>query len=425
MLLRLIELLMGLVCLIIATCLIVVDLKFSTLFISELETSSIADTDQATEEAESQKEEIVESPKALPAHKIITVKKGETLTHVLKNLGVSEEDTITILKISSPYLRKHKIKPNQKIIGVYHPHTQLLEKIILFPNNAEKTEITRKVEDLKKFFIVTRPLSQKSAFFKGTISSSLSKDAEKSGLSQTMVRELIRLFSYSIDFQRGLKKGDTFSVLVERLYDPETGTEFAGDLIYAKLELKCFSITFYRFVTADGRREYYTEKGEGVKRALLKTPIDGAKISSHFGLRQHPILGYSLMHRGVDFSARMGTPIMAAGDGLIERAGRFGAYGHYIRIRHTNEYSTAYAHLSRYANGIRAGKRVKQGEIIGYVGTSGRSTAAHLHYEVLHYGKQINPQTMKMPSQKKLTGTLKKAFERQKKNIDADLKKFE
>ncbi len=425
MLFRLVELLMGLVCLVIAACLIVVDVKFSTFFGGEFETTAIVDVDRAAEEESVQKEEdIAALPQITPTHKVITVKRGDSLGHVLSKLHLSDMEQAGILKISEIYFRKHKIKPDQKIIGVYNSKTQVIEKIILFPNNSEKTEIARKKEDPAKFSIVTRPLAQKTTLFKGVINSSFSRDAQKSGINQATIRELIRLFSYSIDFQRGVKKGDTFSVLVERFYDEETGTEFSGDLVYAKFDLKSSVLAFYRFTTTNGGREYYNEKGEGVVRALLKTPIDGARISSRFGLRQHPILGYSLMHRGVDFSARVGTPIMAAGDGLIERAGRFGSYGHYIRIRHNKEYSTAYAHLSRYANGIKSGKRVKQGEVIGYVGTSGRTTSAHLHYEVLNHGKQINPQTMKIPSQKKLTGAAKCSFEKQKKNIDVELRKY-
>jgi murein DD-endopeptidase MepM/ murein hydrolase activator NlpD len=178
------------------------------------------------------------------------------------------------------------------------------------------------------------------------------------------------------------------------------------------------TITLYRFKTNDdGITDYYDEKGQSVRKSLMRTPIDGARLTSGFGKRKHPVLGYTKMHRGVDFGARTGTPIMAAGNGVVEFAARNGGYGNYVRIRHNNSYKTAYAHMSKYGKGIRKGTQVKQGQIIGYVGTTGRSTGPHLHYEVHKNGTQINPLSVKLPAGRKLEGKMLTAFNATKENI--------
>ena len=216
-----------------------------------------------------------------------------------------------------------------------------------------------------------------------------------------------------------MRKGDQFEILVENFFDPETGTEFAGDLLFAPLKLCSGTYELYRYLDKNATADYYNSKGEGMRKPLLKTPISGARISSGYGPRKHPVLGYSRMHRGIDFAARVGTPIMAAGEGTIKRASRYGSYGNYVLIQHNNEYATAYAHLSRYAKGIKPGVRVKQGQVIAYVGATGRCTGAHLHYEVHRHGQQINPQNLKMPSQKTLQGKELQELKRQIKTIEA------
>jgi murein DD-endopeptidase MepM/ murein hydrolase activator NlpD len=215
---------------------------------------------------------------------------------------------------------------------------------------------------------------------------------------------MIRVLSYDVDFQRDVQAGDSFAVMLEQYVDKKGKVVREGDLLYAGMTLSGNPISLYRYVDGNGVPDYYNTKGESVKKALLKTPVNGAKLSSGYGNRKHPILGFNKMHKGVDFAAPTGTPIMAAGAGVIEQAGPNGAYGNYVRIRHSSGYSTAYAHMSRFAQGIRAGKRIDQGQIIGFVGSTGRSTGAHLHYEVLVNNDQINPLSIKVPTGTKLAG---------------------
>jgi murein DD-endopeptidase MepM/ murein hydrolase activator NlpD len=208
-----------------------------------------------------------------------------------------------------------------------------------------------------------------------------------------------------VDFQREIQPGDSFEIYFDRYEDGKGQTVKAGPLLYAGLTLSGQPHHLYLYTAKDdGSADYYDEKGQSVRKALLKTPIDGAKITSGFGNRMHPILGYTKMHKGLDFGAAKGTPIHAAGDGTIEMAGPNSSYGNYVRIRHTGSYSTAYAHMSGFGSGIRVGARVRQGDVIGYVGTTGRSTGPHLHYEVLKDAKQVDPRGIKMPTGRQLAG---------------------
>ncbi len=212
------------------------------------------------------------------------------------------------------------------------------------------------------------------------------------------------MMSFDIDFEREIRSGDKFEVYYERDYAPSLDDIDDKKILHAKITLKKRTLDAYYFSDKNGDDGYYDLKGESTKRALMKTPLDVVVVTDAYGPRKHPVLGYTRMHKGVDFRARTGTPIMAAGDGIIERASRYGSYGNYIRIKHNGSYKTAYAHLSKYGRGIKKGKRVKQGQIIGYAGSTGRVTAAHLHYEVLVNGKQANPLNLKLPTGKTLKG---------------------
>jgi len=226
-----------------------------------------------------------------------------------------------------------------------------------------------------------------TAFFEGEINSSLYQSAKKAGLSARQTKMVENIFRYSIDFQRDLRKGDRFEVLFEKNDDGTT-----GDILYTKLNNRGSEIALYRGTDdLTGESGYFDATGKSNKRSLMRTPISGARISSHFGMRHHPILGYNKMHRGTDFAAPRGTPIFAAGDGVIDYLGRNGAYGKYIRIRHNGVYKTAYAHMSRYSPELVTGSRVRQGDVIGYVGSTGRSTGPHLHFEILENDNRINP----------------------------------
>jgi murein DD-endopeptidase MepM/ murein hydrolase activator NlpD len=257
---------------------------------------------------------------------------------------------------------------------------------------------------------IERHLEREVVQASGRIDSSLFVDATAAGIPPRVLAELIRIYSFDVDFQRDIWQGDQFELMYERFRGENGDIVHESDIHYAKLTLRSTEIPLYRYTTTAGNLDYFNAKGQSVRKTLMRTPIDGARLSSRFGKRRHPILGYTRMHAGVDFAAPRGTPIYAAGNGTVVQAGRNGGYGKYIRIRHNGTYQTAYAHISRYAKGVRSGKRVKQGQIIGYVGSTGRSTGPHLHYEVLRNGRQINPRSVRIPSGEKLKGAELKKF---------------
>jgi murein DD-endopeptidase MepM/ murein hydrolase activator NlpD len=227
------------------------------------------------------------------------------------------------------------------------------------------------------------------------------------------------MFSWDVDFQRDLRAGDGFETMFEEVsLEDGSGAVRGGDVLYAGLTLSGEILDAYRFEVEDGEVEYFDRTGRSLRKFLMRTPVDGARLSSGFGMRRHPILGYSRMHKGVDFAAPSGTPIYAAGAGRVVSAGRNGGYGNYIRLRHSGEYSTAYAHLSRFAKGIRAGSRIQQGQVIGYVGTTGRSTGPHLHYEILRNDAQINPLSVRQPPNTQLAGADLERFRAEVGRID-------
>jgi len=254
---------------------------------------------------------------------------------------------------------------------------------------------------------------------RGTINSSLFLAANDAGVPAAITIELIRMYSYDIDFQREIRQGDTFEVLFSRDYD-ENGTPVReGNVLYASMNVGGKERSLWRYEPTDGGNwDYFDEKGRSMRKFLMKTPIDGARISSSFGNRRHPILGYTRLHSGTDFAAPTGTPIYAAGNGTIQMAQRNGGYGNYVRIRHANGYQTAYAHMRRFGRGIRKGVRVRQGQIIGYVGTTGRSTGPHLHYEVIHNGTKVNPQRIRVPTGRTLDRSELALFETARANIN-------
>ena len=257
---------------------------------------------------------------------------------------------------------------------------------------------------------VERKLEREIVEASGQIDSSLFVAASSAGIPPRVLAELIRIYSFDVDFQRDIWRGDKFELMYEQFRGENGDIVHEGEIHYAKLTLRDTEIPLYRYTTTAGNLDYFNDKGNSVRKTLMRTPIDGARLSSRFGKRKHPILGYTRMHSGVDFAASRGTPIYAAGNGTVVKAGRNGGYGNYIRIRHNGTYQTAYAHLSKFARNTRNGARVKQGQVIGYVGTTGRSTGPHLHYEVLKNGRQINPRSVRIPSGEKLKGAELKKF---------------
>ncbi len=265
------------------------------------------------------------------------------------------------------------------------------------------------------------PLIKKLAHVGGAIDSSIYQTGADAGIPASMLNELINAYSYDVDFQRDIKKGDSIDVLFERMETNDGTVAGNGNFVFSELNLGGRVLKIYRYTDKDGVADFYNEKGESIRKALLRTPINGAKITSSFGMRQHPLLGYSKMHKGVDFGAPIGTPIYAAGDGIVMSASAKNGYGNYLKIQHNGKYSSAYAHLSRYASGVSPGKHVKQGQIIAYVGMTGATTGPHLHYEILVNDQQVNPANVKFKTGNILQGKELAAFKSKMNKLEARL----
>ena len=264
---------------------------------------------------------------------------------------------------------------------------------------------------------------KKTTFKEGIITNSLYSAAIEQGIKPNIIIEFARLYGFTIDFQRDIWKNDTFQIIFEEFKNEDGLVIETGNIIYANLNTKNTDHQLYKFEYEDNKIDYFDENGKSVKKTLMKTPINGARLSSSFGKRKHPILGFTKMHTGTDFAAPKGTPIMASGDGRVIKASWCGGGGNCVKIKHNSTYQTVYAHMSKFGRGIKKGVRVKQGQIIGYVGSTGLSTGPHLHYEVIENGRKINSQKMKLPSGKILKGKLRKKFEVNK--IKTDVLKSE
>lgn len=357
--------------------------------------------------------------------KRIDVRAGDTLMKALLKAGSDAREAEAAIAVLKTLFDPRKLRAGQRINVAFTPAADggktVLHHLAIGISPGLDVEAGRVEDGGFAARTVETPLERLMVHAGGTIESSLYKAATEAGVPAPVLWELIRAFSYDVDFQREIQRGDGFEVLFERYLD-ETGAPVReGNIIYAALTLSGAPLRIYRHTGRDGLADYYSEDGNSVRKALLRTPIDGARLTSGYGKRKDPILGYTKIHRGVDFGARRGTPFMAAGDGVVVTAGWNGAYGKYVRIRHRGQYSTAYAHLNRIASGIAPGRRVKQGQVIGYVGSTGRSTGPHLHYEVLLDGKQINPLKVKLPTGAKLKAAALAAFQRSRVEIEAQL----
>lgn len=362
-------------------------------------------------------------PRHLPAriHRVVEVARGDTLVTVLQRVGVgrAEAHEVATRLVRGPF-DPRGLRPGQALELELEPVREgvRLAGLSIAVDFARELRLVRDGDDYA-LEQVELPVVRRPQLATGTVEDSLFLAATAQGVPAALVMELVRLLSWDVDFQRDLQPGDRFVILYEEEEQPDRGDRRPGGILYAALELSGQTLAFYRFEHADGRVEYYDRQGRSLRKSLLRTPVDGARISSRFGLRHHPILGFTKMHKGIDFAAPVGTPVYAAGDGVVEFAGRNGSYGNYVRIRHNGEYKTAYAHLSRFAKGIRRGVRVRQGQVIGYVGSTGRSTGPHLHYEILVGGRQVNPLSVRQPSSEKLAGAELERFRRTVAAIDA------
>lgn len=368
----------------------------------------------------------LEDRAARPIERQFTVASGDTLSDVLTRAGVDVAEATQAIEALRTVYNPRSLKAGQKVtisfdtpshgfgIGGFQAIT--LSADPMRQVSAMRTDAGFSGVEAK------RPVSKQIAHYNGAIRTSLFDSAQSAGVPAAVIVGMIRALSYDVDFQRDIQQGDSFEVIFEGFYDNRGKLVRHGEMLYASMTLSGTHIPLYRYEDSAGFADFYNAKGETARKALLRTPVDGARISSGFGMRRHPILGYSKMHKGMDFAVPTGTPIMAAGDGVVEMAGRNGAYGNYVRLRHSSGYGTAYAHMSRIAT--RAGKRVRQGEIIGYVGSTGRSTGPHLHYEVLKGNTQVNPLSIKIPTGTKLAGKELDRFNRAKRETDSLLTKI-
>ena len=347
------------------------------------------------------------------------VAKNETLSSIFKNYDVSEKETNLILKKLREKNKKiSTLKVNQIIKFTINESNKKVSTVIYPVSKTKKIELLRNSENdsFTRREIITN-LKKRIVFKEAKILQSLYKSAVNQSIPANVIVEFARIYGFQVDFQRDIRRNDTFQIIYETFEDEDKKVFTTGNILYADLNLSNQSNSFYYF-DLKGEEGHYDLNGKSVKKALMKTPINGARLSSKFGMRKHPIDGYNKMHRGTDFAAPEGTPIMASGDGVIIKAAWCGGGGNCVKIKHNSTYSTVYAHLSKFGGSIKKGKRVKQGQIIGYVGSTGKSTGPHLHYEVIHNGAKINSQKLKLPSGKILKGKARKLFEIKKLKLD-------
>lgn len=339
---------------------------------------------------------------------MVEAERGDTLIDLLLKAGVDRNDANQALEALRVVYNPRALRVGQEVTVTFErPHDGIGTgpfHAVALQADAGRQVSARRAKDGFSASEVKQEVTRQMAHFTGTIKGSLFETATAEGVPAPILVEMIRAFSYDVDFQRDIQPGDSFEVMFERLVDKKGQVVKDGDITFAKLTLSGTAMPIYRYVDSSGLPDYYNANGESVRKALLRTPVDGARISSGFGMRMHPILGFTKMHKGIDFAVTTGTPVLAAGSGVIDFAGANGSYGYYVRIKHDAVHSTAYAHLSRFAQGIRTGKHVAQGQVIAFSGATGRATGPHLHYEVLVHNEQVNPMSVKFQSGNKLAG---------------------
>jgi murein DD-endopeptidase MepM/ murein hydrolase activator NlpD len=358
-----------------------------------------------------------------PLTKTVSVTRGDTLMELLVRGDVPRAQAHAVVTALKPVYDLRRMSIGQSFTLLLSPAPEAgsgseagenasrdLKSLSFRPSVEQDIIVTREGAADFKAKVIDRPLERLDAHAEGRITSSLYDSAIAAELPIDVLMRLIQVFSFDVDFQREVQPGDGFEVLYDEFRDELGAPARTGEIVWASMTLSGKKLQYARFKPKSGFADYYDRRGQSVKKTLMRTPINGARLSSRFGKRRHPVLGYTKVHRGVDFAAPKGVPIMAAGDGVIESIGRNGSFGKYIRIRHDSTYKTAYAHMSGYGRGLKKGTRVRQGSVIGYVGTTGRSTGPHLHYEVLKNGRQINPMSVRLPAGDKLKGKALKTF---------------
>ena len=352
--------------------------------------------------------------------KSYTSKSGDTYQTIINKLDVSNKEKAVLLSTITDEKSLKILKINQKFIFKFDNLSE--QKIIEFVIETDKKNevLFRKSKTENKFLSekIKKNFKKKLVYKETIITNSLYNSAIDLGIKPNIIIEFARLYGFQVDFQRDIWKNDSFQIIYEEFVNENKKIVDTGEIVFANLNLQNTDLQLYKFEYEKNKIDYFDENGKSIKKTLMKTPINGARLSSSYGKRKHPILGYTKMHTGTDFAAPTGTPIMASGDGKVTKAGWCGGGGNCVKIKHNSKYQTVYAHMSKFGRGIKKGKRVKQGQIIGYVGSTGLSTGPHLHYEVIENGRKVNSQKLKLPSGKILRGEERKKFEVSKIKID-------
>ena len=346
------------------------------------------------------------------------IKSGETFDKILKNYSIDKKEINSIKEKLLKKVNINKLNTNQKIQIILDQTNNKIKEFIFQISKTEKIYLSKNNED-EKFNqkILTIKLDKKIIYKENIILQSLYKAASDLNIPPNTIIELARIYGFQVDFQRDIRKEDKFQIMYEVYLDENKKIIETGKILYANLKLSGQDNSLYYF-DKENIEGHYDKNGKSVQKALMKTPINGARLSSSYGMRKHPIDGFNKMHKGTDFAAPKGTPIMASGNGIIKKAGWCGGGGNCVKIRHNSTYETVYAHMFKFARGIKKDVRIKQGQIIGYVGSTGKSTGPHLHYEVIINGKKVNSQKLKLPSGKILKGEDRRLFETNKIRID-------
>lgn len=347
--------------------------------------------------------------------KVVTLKPGDNLGPLLQRNGLTGQQAYRVTQAFGEVYKPRNLRAGQDFN--LHFAGDTLEHLTFKPN-VETTVFIDRAGETYSARKIDAEFKYETIGVKATVENSLYVDATRLGAPDKVVVQFANIYEYSVDFQRDIQPGDAFEMFFEVARDQKGEIVKAGDLLYTSFSPRGKTSEYWLFEDKKGRENFYDAQGKTAKRKLRATPINGARLSSSFGRRKHPILGYRKMHAGVDFAAPRGTPILAAGSGTVERANRYGSFGNYIRIRHTDGYKTAYAHLKGFARGVKSGAYVKQDQVIGYVGTTGRSTGPHLHYEVHHNGKKINPRRLSQLSGKPLSKDQRPAFKTRRTQIE-------
>jgi murein DD-endopeptidase MepM/ murein hydrolase activator NlpD len=360
---------------------------------------------------------------------VFTIGRGDTLNQIFAEAGLEAEDVQQILIALGKYRTASRLQIGDEITIKYQPTS--LDSSIETPR-AEEVRINKEEEELiisynsrdKKYHVKLNkiPIEKHRVIVGGQVDGSIYSSISEAGASASTIMQFIRLFSHSIDFQRDVRAGDVFEIFYEYYTNPKGEKVKEGDILYAKLQSRGKGMEIYRYEGAGGKIDYYDSKGASIRKALLRTPINGAKISSGYGPRHHPILDYTRMHRGVDYGASRGTPILAAGDGVVVKvAVQPSGYGKHVKIKHNDQYSTLYAHMHRFAKNVAPGTRVKQGDVIGYVGSTGLASGPHLHYELIRKEggteRQVNPAKVSFNTSQSLRGNDLRKFIEQRNTL--------